>query len=59
MKAREFFKSLWRKAVFRHIVSGAIAVFISTTAINHGVDQTTAQQAGNAVGEVVNTIPAD
>lgn len=59
MKAREFFRRLWSKPIFRHIISGAVAVFISTTATKHGVDPQTAQQAGQAVGEVVNSIPAE
>lgn len=55
---KNFFRRLWSKTVFRHIVSGAVAVFVSTAAVKHGVDPATAQQAGQAVGEVVNTIPA-
>lgn len=54
-----FFRRLWAKPIFRHIISGTVAVFISTAAVKHGVDPATAQQAGQAVGEVVNTIPAE
>lgn len=57
MKPRDFFRRLWAKPIFRHIVSGAVAVFISTTAVKHGVDAQTAQQAGAAVKEVIQQLP--
>lgn len=56
---KDFLRRLWAKPIFRHIISSAVAVFISTTAQKNGVDPVTAQQAGQAVGEVVNTIPAE
>lgn len=57
MKPREFFRRLWNKPIFRHLLSGAVAVFISTTAVKHGVDAQTAQQAGAAVKEVIQQLP--
>lgn len=56
---KAFFRRLWSYSVVRHLVSGSIAVLVATSGQKAGLDQQSAQQLGNAAGEIVRTLPAE
>lgn len=56
-KLKNILRGAWSLPIVRHVVSGAVAVMISTQLVNRGVDESTAYNAGQAAGEIIKQMP--
>lgn len=57
MKAREFFRRLWNNKIVRGFLAGVVVATATPVMVKHGVDQTTASQISQGMGEVIKQLP--